>query len=118
MRAQLKSLDLEPDPASLSGDPAEFSLLARMIVGPPDSPGEESFDLTVCTPEWLAVRCRAQGGLYDPRHHLVVTLDTFDQRALRTWLEGRVRAVEAPTWTEVGERLGRLGFWEFEDYTP
>lgn len=118
MRAQLKSLDLEPDPATLSGDPAEFSFLARMIVGPPDTPGEESFDITVCTPEWLAAQCRAQGGLYDPRHHLVVTLDTFDQRALRTWLEGRVRAVEAPTWSEIGERPGRLGFWEFEDYKP
>lgn len=118
MRAQLKSLDLEPDPSSLSGDPAEFSLLARMIVGPPDTPGEESFDITVCTPEWLAAQCLAQGGLYNPRHHLVVTLDTFDQRALRAWLEARVRAVEAPTWGEVGEKLGRLGYWEFEDYTP
>lgn len=118
MRAQLKFLDLEPDPSSLAVDPAEFSLRARMIVGPEDTPGEESFDITVCTPEWLAVQCRAQGGLYDPRHHLVVSLDTFDRQTLRAWLEARVRAVEAPTWREVGERLGRLGFWEFEDYTP
>ena len=118
MRAQLKFLELEPEPSSLPGDPAAFSLLARMIVGPPDAPGEESFDVTVCTPEWLAARCRAQGGLYDPRHHLVVTLDTFDKETLRAWLEARVRAVEAPTWGEVGGRLGRLGYWEFEDYTP
>ena len=118
MRAQLKSLSLEPDPSSLSGDPVEFSFLARMIVGPRDMPGEESFDITVCSPEWLAAQCRAQGGLYDPRHHLVVTLDIFDRRTLHTWLEARVGAVEASTWPEVGERLGRLGFWEFEDYTP
>ena len=118
MPAQLKFLDFEPDPSNLSGDPAEFAFGARMIVGPPDSPGEESFDITVCTPEWLATKCRAQGGLDDPRHHLVVTLDTFDQRTLRTWLDARVRAVEAPTWHEIGERLGRLGYWEFEDYTP
>ena len=117
MRAQLKFLGLEPDPATLSSDPEEFSLLARMIVGPADDPGEESFDITVCTPQWLAEQCRAQGGFYDPRHHLVVTLETFDQRALRAWLEARVRAVDAPTWHEVGERLGRLGYWEFEDYT-
>ena len=118
MRAQLKFLALEPDPASLPSDPAEFVLLARMIVGPQDAPGEESFDVVVCTPEWLAAQCRAHGGLYDPRHHLVVTLDTFDKRALRTWLDARVRAVEAATWGEIGERLGRLALWEFEDYTP
>lgn len=117
MRAQLKSLDLDPDPATLSADPTEFSLLARMIVGPPDSAGEESFDITVCTPEWLGERCREQGGIYNPRHHLVVTLESFDRQALRAWLEARVRDVEAPTWGEVGEQLGRLAYWEFEDDT-
>ena len=49
-------------------------------------------------------------------NELVVTLDTFDPETLRAWLEARVRAVEAPTWREVGERLGRLGCREFEDY--
>ena len=87
-----------------------------MIVGPLDAAGEESLDVTVCTPEWLAAQCRAQGGFYDPRHHLVVTLDDFNRQALQDWLEARVRAVEAPTWAEVGERLARLGYWEFEDY--
>jgi hypothetical protein len=118
MRAVLKSLDLEPDPASLSDDPAEFSLLARMIVGPPDTAGEESFDVTVCTPEWLAKACSQAGGIFNPRHHLVVTFDEFDQRVLRAWLSARVQAVEADTWSEIGERIGRLGYWEFEDYHP
>jgi hypothetical protein len=27
-----------------------------------------------------------------------------------------VQEIEAETWSEVGERLGRLGYWEFEDY--
>ncbi len=118
MRAQLKFLDFEPDPSTLWGDPAEFCFGARMIVGPLHDRGEESFDITVCTPEWLAAKCHEQGGLYNPRHHLVVSLEGFDQRTLRAWLEARVREAEAPTWREVAERLGRLGYWEFEDYTP
>ena len=118
MQAELKHLDFEPDPATLSGDPAEFSLLARMIVGRPDSPGQESFDVTVCTPEWLAEACRKSGGIYDPRHHLVVNLEEFDKRSLHDWLAARVRNVRGETWSEVGERLGRLGYWEFEDYAP
>ena len=118
MRAVLKSLDLDPDPSTLPDDPAEFSLLARMIVGPPDTPGEESFDVTVCTPEWLAKACSQVGGIYNARHHLVVNFDDFDQRALRAWLSARVQEVTSDTWAEIGERLGRLGHWEFEDYMP
>lgn len=118
MQALLKHLDLDPDPATLSGDPAEFSVLVRMIVGPADSPGEESFDVTVCTPEWLADACRRTGGIYNPRHHLVVDYEAFDQRALREWLAARVRTIEADSWSGIGERLGRLGHWEYEDNAP
>jgi hypothetical protein len=114
MRAVLKSLDLEPDPVTLPGDPAEFALHARMIVGPADGPGEESFDVTVCTPGWLSRA--ADGGFYDARHHVVVNLDFFDRNALQAWLARRVESVQADTWKELGERLGRLGYWEFEDY--
>jgi len=52
-----------------------------------------------------------------PRHHLVVTMEEFDKRALRAWLEARVGEVEASSWAEVGARLGRMAGWEFEDYT-
>jgi hypothetical protein len=81
-----------------------------------DGPGEESFNVTVCTPEWLSAACREAGGIYNLRHHMVVRLDDFDQRALRSWLEARVEEVEADSWTEPAGRLGRIGHWEFEDY--
>ena len=116
MRAELKSLILEPDPSTLSEAPAAFVLRARMIVGPADGPGEESFDMTLCTPEWLAGE--AKGGFYDARHHLVVDFEAFDRNALHRWLTKRVQSVQAVTWHEIGERLGRLGYWEFEDYQP
>lgn len=112
MRAALKSLNLDPDPSTLPGDPAAFSVLARMIIGPHDGPGEESFDVTVCTPEWLART--ANGGFYDARHHVVVNLAAFDKNALHNWLAKRVASVQADSWPEIGERLGRLGQWELE----
>lgn len=118
MRAVLKGFSLDPEPSGLSDDPADFMLLARLIVGPPASPGEESVDAIVCTPEWLATACRQAGGIFDARHHVVVTYDEFDQRALLAWFSSRVQAVEGDSWPEVGERLGRLGLWEFEDYRP
>lgn len=118
MRAALRSIGFQPEPSTLSGDPAEFSFLARLIIGPADAPGEESFDVTVCTPEWLAIASRRAGGIYDARHHVVVNLDEFNQRALRDWLASRVHEAEAANWSERGQRLGRLGHWEFEDYQP
>lgn len=118
MRAALRTIEFLPEPSTLSGDPGEFSFLARLIIGPSDAPGEEAFDVTVCTPEWLAAASRRVGGIYDARHHVVVNLDEFNQRALRDWLATRVREAEAASWPEVGQRLGRLGQSEFEDYRP
>jgi hypothetical protein len=114
----LKSLDLDPDPSMLHGDPSEFAMLARMIVGPPGTLGEESFDVTVCSPEWLAKTCREVGGIYNGRHHLVVNVEDFDVRAVLAWLAARVQEVQAESWPQICERLGRLGYWEFEDYRP
>lgn len=117
MHASLRSIDWEPQPSSLPANAEEFCFLARLSAGPADGPGEESFDVTVCSPEWLAARCR-DGDFFDARHHLVVDVEHFDQRALRSWLEKRVTAVSGDNWTEIGEKLSRLGYWEFEDYRP
>jgi len=48
-------------------------------------------DVVVCSPQWLAARCR-EVGLYDARHHLVVDVE-HDRRQLQTWLESRVSSV-------------------------
>ncbi|MFI7705720.1 Imm8 family immunity protein [Nonomuraea sp. NPDC049480] len=33
------------------------------------------------------------------------------------WLSDRIAVLEAPTWGELAEKIGRIGEWEFEDYT-
>jgi hypothetical protein len=115
VRAAIRSLDFNPDPASLSADPAAFAFVVRMYVGAFDGPGEESFDLTVCSPEWLARQSRNEGFI-DGRHHVIINSEDFDQHRLQRWLEQRVSSVEGGSWREVGQRLARLGYWEFEDY--
>ncbi len=115
MQAVLRSFALDPEPISLPADVAEFRMNARLIVGPADGPGEESFDVTVCSPQWLGQACRVSGGIYDARHHVVVDVGRFDQRALKEWFAARVRRLEGGDWGQIAERLGRLGYWEFED---
>jgi hypothetical protein len=94
-----------------------FAFGVQLLVGPADGPGEESFELTVCSPEWLAVRCRS-GELVNGLHHVIVGWDSYDERVLRDWLEARVRAVEAATWDGIASELRFLGGWEFESYRP
>ena len=117
VRAVLRNLILPPDPRTLPGDPAGFVFGVQLLVGPADGPGEESFELTVCSPEWLAVRCRS-GELVNGLHHVIVGQDTYDERVLRDWLESRVHAAEAATWDGIASQLRFLGGWEFESYRP
>ena len=66
--------------------------------------------------ERLAKACAQVGGIYNSRRHLEVNIEESEQGALRAWLSARVQEVEPDTWAETGQRLGRLGYWEFGDY--
>ncbi len=88
-------------------DPEAFGLSVQVMAGPADGAGEESFDV-VCTPGWLAERVRSRGPLFG-RHHVIFDAYDFDQ--IKAVLTDAVESEEAPTWNELGERLGRIGKW-------
>jgi hypothetical protein len=115
MRADVRSLFLEPDPRTLSEDPAEFAFLVSLSVGPSDGPGEETFGVQVCTPEWLVRRCNEEA-FVDVRHTIVTTIAGYSEAGLRSYLTRRVEQATGETWHEVAEKVARLGYWEFEDY--
>jgi Immunity protein 8 len=76
----IRDLLLSPDPRTLSGDPASFAFGVQLLIGPAGGLGEESFELTVCSPEWLAERCKS-GEPVSGLHHVVVGWDIYDERA-------------------------------------
>lgn len=43
-------------------------------------------------------------------------MDTYDYNRIEEYLRERVSECEGLSWDEVGGKLGRLGYWEFEDY--
>ena len=98
-----------------SMDPLDDAVWIRFMVGPSDSIGEESFDVLVCTAAWLARTVRESGPQMG-RHHLIV--DRMDVGAAIGFLRSQIEALDAPTWPILGERIGRIGAWEFEDYRP
>jgi hypothetical protein len=97
-------------------DPSDDGFLLTIYAGPSDGPGHESFDLTVCTPSWLARRVREVGRPLVGRHYLIV--ESMDIEVVLAFLRKQVESIEAPTWSEVAAKVGRLGHWEFEDYRP
>lgn len=116
MQAEIRRLHT-PDVDDLANfepaDPENFALLVQVIAGPAGGPGEESFDLEVVTPKHLAARV-ARGPM-SGRHLLIVR--RFDAEEIRQWINQAVASCSGQTWQEVAGRLGRIGHWEFEDYS-
>jgi Immunity protein 8 len=92
-----------------------FSFLLQAMLGPEGSEGEESIDILVCTPGWLASEVE-RVGLVDGRHHLVVS--QFDLAQIRSFLVAYAKSYASKTWPEAATKLSRLGKWELEDYRP
>lgn len=87
-----------------------FAILVQLLVGPSDGPGEESFDMLVCSPEWLRQQSRAVIG----RHHLIVPSYSYDD--LVVFVEDYLQGCDGVSWQDVAAKVGRLARWEFEDY--
>ncbi len=83
MRAEIKRFH-SPDTDDLENfepqNPDRFVLLIQVMIGPAGVDGEESFDVIVCTPDWLADRA-AETGFVCGRHHFIV--NRYDFRLLR-----------------------------------
>ena len=116
MRAVIRSL-ITPDAPSLEEyepeDGEDFCLFVQVLAGPACSEGEESFNVQVVTPKFLAARVEREGPVVG-RHLLVV--NSYDAAQIRSWLERAVGRCSGNDWNEVAEKLSRIGYWEFEDY--
>ncbi len=116
MHAQIRRFSTTEggDPAAYRPvDPDRFAVTLRLLVGPSDAEGEESFDVTICTPQWLGQEC-GRNGFVLGRHHLVVL--SYDFASIRRILVKLVERYSGSTWQEVAAKVSRIAFWEFEDY--
>lgn len=112
MRAALRSiLSAEIDLAVWFPASTDWALGVKLIVGPDGDRGEESIDVTVCSPAWVARRTR-DGGILEGVGYFIV--DTFDFAQLEACFQRRVTACQGVDWDEVAGQLRRLGWWEFE----
>jgi hypothetical protein len=118
IQAELKFLyssDFDPLQDFRPRGPFGLSILA--IVGPLGDRGQESFNFILCTPEWFAEEhLPMMADIRMGRHFLFVREHNYPK--LEKFVRDYCASCEGKTWTEVAEKLARLGLWEFEDYKP
>ena len=116
MNAEIKhiySLDIDDLQRYSPDEPDCFGFNLRLIAGPKGQPGEESFDIQVCTPQWL-LRNFSREEVIIGRHFLIVFEYNFSH--IRRKIEEFCERCTGNTWDDVASKLSRLGYWEFEDY--
>ncbi|CAN5279492.1 immunity 8 family protein [soil metagenome] len=116
MRAQIKAI-LSPDVDLATFDPPDandVSVFLQLLVGSAGGIGEESFQLTVMTPRALERELHKGALPLLGRHYVFV--ERWETSAVIGWLTESIQSIEGPTWHEVGEKVARIGWWEFEDY--
>jgi len=115
MHAEIKyihSPDIEDISTYQPEDTGCFSFLLQVMVGPNNQEGEESFDIEVVTPKWL-LKKYDEDEILIGRHRLIVFKYDWD-RIMRT-INRHCESCNGETWSEIAEKVGRLGRWEFED---
>jgi hypothetical protein len=118
MRAQVSSV-MTIDHGSLAAvqfdDPTDAAQWVRVIAGPDNGPGEESFDLFVCTPRWLQKKVQDDGPVIGI-HHVIAGRWVADQ--VEAFVRSMIESEIAEDWAHLGDRIGRLAHWEFDSYRP
>lgn len=119
MKAEIKSwYSTEIDVTTYqSQGPSNDAVWVRILCGPVGQPGEESFDILVCTPDSLKRKLEESGSPLIGRHTLLQErLDLSVAYDFIDFIDDFVDSCDGKDWTEIAEKISRLGKWEFEDY--
>ena len=111
MRAKIRFFEwdgLRPD--RRSDEPVNLT----MIIGPLDGPGDEVFQVTICTLEAISSLV-ARDGMLLGRYLLIV--DGMNTARVEAFFEDRLRRLDGDTWPQLAEKIARIARWEFEDNT-
>jgi hypothetical protein len=84
------------------------------IARPLGSHGGETFHLTVCTPDGLTDLLTRDGAVIGRHFLFVPALNTERVEAV---VRDRLQRLDGDSWDALANKIGRIGYWEFEDYT-
>jgi hypothetical protein len=115
MRAEVSAFEWPPDLERQGLDRSEVRSTPLVFIARPlGGQGGETFQLTVCTPDGLTDLLARDGALVG-RHFLFVPIVSTDH--VEAFIRDRLRRLEGDSWTALADKIGRIAYWEFEDYS-
>jgi hypothetical protein len=96
-------------------DPSCFSCALQLMGGVHNQGGGESFQLTLCTPQWLAQNYSEADVVIGK--NLLIVFD-FNYPRILQWLNRYIEGCTGETWGDVARKISHIASWEFEDYQP
>lgn len=90
-----------------------FSFLLQVIVGIKDIESEESFDMIVCTPQWIENN-HSESEIIFGEHYLIVF--KYDFNEIRKKVSNYIDQLTEENWDLLANKIDRIGKWEFRDY--
>jgi hypothetical protein len=112
MRAEIRYFEWPDLERATAGPPPEVTLLI-FAAGPLGSAGEETFQAKVCTPRGLVTLLERDGIVFG-RHYIFAT--SIDPKRVEAAVEARLRRLDGDSWSDLAEKIGRIGYWDFEEY--
>lgn len=117
MKAKLKRMcslewarpleELRPD------DETNFGISIRLVIGIEDSPGEESFDILACTPEWIKSQYAEEKCVWGG--HMLIVFE-YDIDLIKHEVDRYIARCTGGDWLTIARKLREMGAWEFEGY--
>lgn len=115
MKAKLKelfSLDFDLNTYWPENE-TNFSLILRAMIGPEGSNEAESFDIQVCTFDWLKEKYETERAVFGQQ---MLVVFEYDIDLIKQKVESFCDECISDNWQDIGNRLNLIGAWEFENY--
>lgn len=115
MKAEIRRFH-SPDIFDLASDqPADqerFAILVQVLMGPQGGPGEEAFDILICSLAWVVEEIR-KNGVFVGKHSMVVP--DWNWAVISKRLGKLFGSVSGDDWESIGNVLRENGRWEMAD---
>ena len=95
-------------------DEENFGFLLQVMIGPESEEGSESFDIMVCTPDWIKNNLSGQKAIWG-LHYLIVF--EYNITFIKKYISNYLVNCTGSNWQDIAKKISYIGKWEFENYT-
>ena len=90
-----------------------FEIVIRLMIGPKNEDGADSFDITVCSAKWISEKCQYGNQVWGKS---LLIVDKYDYIEILNSIESKINTLSEESWSKLAIELSRFFEWEFESY--